>query len=117
MTSGTRFDAGDLVLIPFPFTDLSGTKRRPVLVLSPAAYNRRSRDLIVCGVTSNLRNRANSVELDRSGLLSGTIPARSLIKVDKLFTLEQSLAIRKLSRITPGLLAAVRSRLRSLLER
>jgi len=115
MRSGTPFEAGELVLIPFPFSDLSGLKQRPVLVLSDSAYNRRSRDFIVCGVTSNLKYRGHSVELDSSGLLSGTMPVKSLIKVDKLFTLEQSLARKRFSRIKPEILALVRTELRGVL--
>ena len=39
MTIASRFDFGDVVLVPFPFTDQSGTKRRPAVIISLAGYN------------------------------------------------------------------------------
>ena len=44
----------DIVLVPFPFSDLSGQKVRPVLILSNDAYNQQSADVVVCGLTTNL---------------------------------------------------------------
>ena len=46
-------DQGDIVLIPVPFTDLSSQKRRPVIVISCAAHNRKSLDMVVVAMTSN----------------------------------------------------------------
>ncbi len=52
---------GDVVLVPFPFTDQSGTKKRPAVVVSSSAYNSARRDLIImaitirCAVRSGLR--------------------------------------------------------------
>jgi len=51
----------DLVLVPFPFSDLSGQKVRPVLILSNDAYNQQSADVVVCGLTTNLRPAPYSV--------------------------------------------------------
>ncbi len=48
------FDRGAVVLLPFPFTDQSGTKRRPAVILSNQSYNAHRGDLIVAPVTSNL---------------------------------------------------------------
>ena len=44
----------DLLLVPFPFSDQSGRKVRPVIVISNNDFNRHSEDAIVVGVTSNL---------------------------------------------------------------
>ncbi|MDX2130352.1 MAG: type II toxin-antitoxin system PemK/MazF family toxin [Chloroherpetonaceae bacterium] len=44
---------GDIVLVPFPFTDLSAIKRRPALILSPETYN-QSGDVVIAFITSNL---------------------------------------------------------------
>jgi len=109
------YEAGDIVLVPFPFTDLTAVKRRPVLVLSRRDFNAGSPDFIVCGITSNLANAAHSVLIDRQDLAKGRIPGPSRIKVGKVATLLQSLAVRTLARVRPEVLARVRKELLSIL--
>jgi mRNA interferase MazF len=46
-------EQGDIVLIPVPFTDLSSTKRRPVIVVSNDDYNQQRQDIVVVAMTSN----------------------------------------------------------------
>ncbi len=84
MKSGIMFEQGDIVIVPFPFTDLSSVKQRPVLVLSKNEYNTKSEDIVTCGITSNLKNKEYSVILDNSHLEGGSIPTKSMIKVDKM---------------------------------
>ncbi len=55
----TSFEFGDVVLVPFPFTDQSTAKKRPAVVVSSAAYNAERRDLIVMAVTSQVRPENN----------------------------------------------------------
>ncbi len=102
--------------MPFPFTDLSQSKRRPVLILSNLQHNMATRDFISCGITSNLRNRAFSVLLDPSEMVEGMLPVRSRIKYDKIFTLEKSLVIKRVGKINPEKLRQVRALLTSLLS-
>lgn len=108
MTSGTPYEAGDIVLVPFPFTDLSATKRRPVMVLSTEGCNRRSEDFVTCGITSNLKDRGHSVVIDSGDMAEGTLPVKSQVKADKIFTLERSLVLRRLGKVRPDVLASVR---------
>ncbi|MYH11047.1 MAG: type II toxin-antitoxin system PemK/MazF family toxin, partial [Gemmatimonadales bacterium] len=54
MTSTTAYRQGDIVLVSFPFTDLTSTKRRPALVLSPDSFNAAGVDLVLAAVTSNI---------------------------------------------------------------
>ena len=116
MQSGTALDSGKVVLVPFPFTDLSQIKRRPVLVLSNRNHNGTSRDFICCGITSNLANRRNSVLLEPSGMVEGEIPVRSRIKYDKVFTLEKSLVVKELGKVSQQKRDKVRAGLISLLR-
>ncbi|MEM4249233.1 MAG: type II toxin-antitoxin system PemK/MazF family toxin, partial [Candidatus Nitrosotenuis sp.] len=55
--SGISFEQGDILLIAFPFSDLTKVKQRPVLVLSNKNHNYSSNDFICCGITSNLDNK------------------------------------------------------------
>ena len=48
----TTYNAGDVVLVRFPFTDLRSSKKRPALILSPAEYSARYGDVVVMGMTS-----------------------------------------------------------------
>jgi len=103
------FNKGKGVLIPFPFTDLSATKRRPVLVLSNRSYNRRSQDFIVCGITSVIAARPHSVTLRATDLDDGKIPVESRIRPNKIFTLRQTLAVKKIGQVKPDIIARVKS--------
>ena len=48
----TSFEFGDIILVPFPFTDQSATKKRPAVVISSETYNTERPDLIIMAVTS-----------------------------------------------------------------
>jgi mRNA-degrading endonuclease toxin of MazEF toxin-antitoxin module len=52
-----RYQFGDVVLVPFPFTDQSTTKQRPGVIVSSAAYHEARRNLILMAVTSQVRRR------------------------------------------------------------
>ena len=99
MISGIMYEQGDVLIVPFPFTDLSAIKQRPVLVLSKKEYNKKTDDIITCGITSNLKDSENSVLMENKNLLNGEIPATSRIKVDKLFTIEESIVKKRLAKI------------------
>src|SRR5256885_13254971 len=64
MPSTTRYKRGDIVLVPFPFTDLSSSKRRPALVVSPDWFNSSNQDLVLVGITSQIGDDPRSVLLD-----------------------------------------------------
>jgi len=102
------YEQGEIVLIPFPFTDLTTKKKRPVLVLSKKEYNRKTEDFIVCGITSNIKDTEFSVLIDTEDLESGFLPKPSRIKVDKIFTLEQSLVIKKFAKVKPYVIEKVK---------
>jgi mRNA interferase MazF len=82
------FDRGGLLLIPFPFTDLSATKQRPVLALT--APDARG-DFVGLPVTSR-EHGAPALPLTQADLMSGTLPRDSWIKVDHPVTLHATLA-------------------------
>lgn len=103
--STMAYKRGAVVLLPFPFTDQSGVKRRPALVLSASRYNRQRGDLIVAPITSNLATRqAEDIALaagDTAGLLKP-----SVVK-GVLGTVEATLVIRTIGDLAADDLAAV----------
>jgi mRNA interferase MazF len=90
----------DIVLVPFPFSDLSGLKVRPVLILSNDTYNDQSADVVVCGLTTNLRTSPFSIIVSPSDMeLAGTLRHTSRVKADTIASLEQSILIKQIARL------------------
>ena len=89
---------GEIVLVPFPYSDLSGSKRRPVLIVSNDTYNASFPDAIVAVITSKTtKPDIYSLTLEGQDLGIGQLPESSLIRVHKLFTIEQSRIIKRFS--------------------
>jgi len=99
MKFGTLYRQGEIIIIPFPFSDLSGTKQRPVLILSKNEDNSKSDDIIACGITSNLKDSKYSVFISDENIIAGSISTKSKIKVDKLFTVEKGIIKKRLAEI------------------
>lgn len=111
MIFGIPFKQGDIVIVPFPFTDLTAVRQRPVLIISNDAYNNSTEDIIVCGITSNIKDAICSVYIDKASLSEGTIPVASRIKVDKIFTLRKSLIKKKVAAVKQNVLNEVKKEL------
>jgi mRNA interferase MazF len=103
---------GQVVTVPFPYTDLSGRKPRPALVLAAAGYN----DWIIAQITSNPYSDPFAVELSTSHFLRGGLPHTSFVRPSKLFTANESLAIDTLGFVTANVLTQVRQNVISILS-
>jgi len=90
---------GDLVLVPFPFTDQTTTKRRPAVVVSSTAYHRERADLIILAVTSQARPVAGVGETAIGKWKEAGLLRASVLK-PVLATIERGLVLRKLGRLT-----------------
>lgn len=84
----------DIILINFPFSDLSSAKVRPALVISKDEYNAANLDAVVLAITSNLYPSEYKVFIENQDLESGSLPANSAIRVDKPFSVLQSKVIK-----------------------
>ena len=69
--------AGQVVLVHFPFSDLSATKLRPAVVLAEAGRG----DWVLCQLTSNAYDDARAIQLDASDLSSGSLRRTSYARV------------------------------------
>ena len=84
---------GDLILIPFPFTDLTGNKTRPALVLA----NYKS-DIIVSFISTQIKWKEETDILLSPNQVNG-LKKESLIRLSKLATIDKDLALGRLGRI------------------
>lgn len=101
---------GDVVVLPFPQTDLQAGKRRPALVVASL----RGSDVILCQITSQQRSDEYSVPIIRSDFQTGQLVSNSFARANRLFTVEQSLVLYTAGRITSAKLAAVKGKIREL---
>ena len=97
----TDYNPGDVVLIPFPFTDLSTVKQRPAIILSSAVFNLRHQDAICAAITSHVPEVLTRDEylLSADEQAAAGLPKPSIIKVGKLVTLDQRLIRKSLGRM------------------
>ena len=101
---------GDIILIPFPFTDLTGNKLRPAVVLIET-----DNDLTVSFITTQLKWRdVNDIELLPSN--DNGIKKDSLIRLSKIATVDRSLAIGKLGELQKGQLTELNIKLKKLFQ-
>lgn len=88
----------DIVLISFPFSNLQGSKVRPAVVMSNETYNKRFADFIAIPLTSNMKLKGYTLVITNAQLESGMLIANSQAKIDKIFSVEQSLIRKKIGR-------------------
>jgi mRNA interferase MazF len=81
--------AGEVVLVPFPFSDLSRSKLRPAIVLAEAGRG----DWILCQITSNPHSDPRAIELTQASFSTGALQVISYARPGKLFTANQELVI------------------------
>ncbi len=87
-----KFIKGDVVVIPFPFSDLSASKRRPAIVLADVT----GCDLILSQITSKNVSDTMSVTVEADDILNGTLTATSNVRPNKLFTADESIVLYKI---------------------
>jgi mRNA interferase MazF len=109
----TRFEFGDVILVPFPFTDQSTTKKRPALVVSSADYNTERPDVIVMAVTSQARSE-NRFDIPIQAWQQAKLLKPSVVK-PVIATIEQGLVIKLLGRLTEPDRETLRDRMRDFL--
>jgi mRNA interferase MazF len=105
---------GEIVLIPIPFTDLSSQKRRPVVIVSNDAYNRTSPDIVVVAMTSNPASVDYSFTITSTDLEKGMLNRPSKIRVDKIYTLSQSIVVKTFGQVNAKTLERIRQTLQDL---
>jgi mRNA interferase MazF len=114
--SGMMFKQRDIILIPIPFTDLASQKKRPAIVISSDKYNDTSEDIIVVALTSNVKKQDFTIVITSEDLEDGKLKATSMIRVDKIYTLNKSIVLKQFGRIKSSVLAKIKTTLLKLIE-
>lgn len=96
--------AGTVVLVPFPFSDLSQTKLRPAVVLADAGRG----DFVLCQVTSNTYADSSAIELTDGSFATGTLQRISYARPGKLFTAHEGLIRAQVGHLHASALEEIR---------
>jgi mRNA interferase MazF len=101
---------GEVVVLPFPQTNLQAGKRRPALVV--ASLN--GDDLILCQITSQSRSDGHSLPLAIADFERGRLAVDSFIRPNRLFTVEQSVILYAAGKVKDSKLREARTKIRDL---
>ena len=93
----TNYERGEVILLHFPFTNLSEGKKRPALIISTDIYNSSRKDVIAAAITGNIKTK-NYKDTTLSGWDKAGLLKESIVKC-VLFTLEKTLIIRKIGKL------------------
>ena len=104
----------DIVLLPYPFTDLEGNKVRPALVVSHDYFNNLSADIIAIPLTSVLKDVPYSVFITQNDMASGKLLVPSRIRADKIFTVEKKIVSFKIGALKDASFKKVKKELNAL---
>lgn len=103
---------GEIVIVPFPFSDLSGTKRRPAAVIAEAEHG----DVILCQITSRPWSSSTAIRIDETDIVGDGLQRVSYARPDKLFTASASLVMGSVGRIRDEKSRELRKLARGLFE-
>ena len=91
-----QFVKGEIVVLPFPFSDLSASKRRPALVITSLQGD----DVILCMITSRAVKDSTAIPLTAIDFASGGLPHRSFVRPNRLFTADSRIILRPTGKLT-----------------
>ena len=104
----------EIVLLPYPFSDLKGSKMRPALVVSNNQLNGKSDDCIMVPLTTIIKNEPYSIIINQENLFSGKLVKQSRIRVDKIFSVNKNLISMKIATIKDNLFDKVKSEIQKM---
>jgi len=102
-----RFVKGDVVVLPFPYTDFSGVKKRPAVVIATL----RGQNVILAQITTNQRSDEDLISLTKKDFASGSLSTDSFIMASLIFTADTSQIEYKTGKITPAKIKEVQNKL------
>lgn len=101
-----QFTRGDIVILPFPFSDATGAKRRPALVLAELPFL-GGMDYLVCMISSQNTSDPHSIEIKPTDLATGQLAVKSYLRPLYLFGAEGNAIVRRIGVMNPATLSQV----------
>ncbi|MBS3105779.1 type II toxin-antitoxin system PemK/MazF family toxin [Candidatus Woesearchaeota archaeon] len=83
---------GDVVVLPFPYSDLSSSKKRPALIIAILGGD----DVVLCQITSRQRDDRYSINLKDADFKQGKLDLESYIRPNRIFTADKSIILYKI---------------------
>lgn len=115
MRNMTTYNFGDILLVPFPFTDQPTTKKRPTIVISSDRYNQSKLDILLIAVTSQVKTPLQFGEILITEWSNAGLLKPSVIK-PIITTIEQRLIIKKLGKLEATDIQALQILLQQIIE-
>ncbi len=109
------YQQGDIVVVDFPFTDVSQTKKRPALVLSNQTINQTG-DYLLVMITSQVKYDGLSLPITLRDYSSQPLPLTSYVRFYKVFLLNESLILHRYSAVTVSFRQTVADALAKLIQ-
>lgn len=85
-----QFIKGQVVVLPFPFSDLSATKKRPALVVASLPGD----DVILCQITSVQQNDRYAIAVHEADFVTGSLKRLSYVRPNRIFTADSAIVTR-----------------------
>lgn len=105
----TTYRQGQVVLVPFPFADLSSTKQRPAVVVSASWYNHSRPDYVLAAITSSVpvELEPDMVSIQGAEVQAAGLRMTSVVKAGKVFTIEQDRIVKPMGQLSRASLSQV----------
>ncbi|HEA69556.1 MAG TPA: type II toxin-antitoxin system PemK/MazF family toxin [Desulfobacterales bacterium] len=107
-----KFVKGDIVVVPFPFTDLTQSKRRPAFVISELSGD----DRILCQITSQSVRDEYSVSIDDSDFETGGLHHKSNVRPNRIFTCDMTIILYRIGHLKSEKIKQITNKLIEILK-
>ena len=107
-----EFVKGDIVVTPFPFSDLTSSIKRPALVIA----NLKGEDIILCQITTKQRQEPHIISLNKKDFETGNLNINSFIRISRIFTLRKSLILYKVGRLNKKKITEIEDKICKLIK-
>ena len=98
-----KFVKGDVVVVSFPFSDLSASKKRPALVIAALTGD----DVLLCQITSQAVSDSYAIPLTNTDFISGGLQQNSNLRPNRIFTADSNIVLYRAGQLSPDKLKEV----------